>query len=388
MPTDTKPEKQLLILPGAQQTLGGALVSLSLLSKGFEQYGKAECLKILTWSDSLLEQYLKAAGLEAYLQVIPANNKKEFVQKALKWIHQQPRNYPLLLENCIERQLITLLILSAPKLRLTRSVYFVFRDLGLSYNPFGYLARKIAFALLQPGAICNSHYTASHIKRLTPNIKGILYPPVDFAKFNPNRSNSPPPKEFQHILQTGAKVMLTPTRIKLSGDMNDKNLSALLPVLAELKARGYNYHAIIVGEDKTPGRVASRKLREEAQKLGVTDCFSILPPSFEIEKYYKYADVVVTLAPREPFGRTVVEAIACGVPVIGSNQGGIAEILGHFAPQWAVNPNDPAAIAQTIVNTVGAADTASILTKAQSWVNKECSLIGYAEGIMKITRIL
>ncbi len=382
---NTHPEKQLLILPGAQNTLGGGLISLSIMVQGFEKIGKAANLKILTRADSLLEKYLKEKGLEKYLEVISAKSKKEFMQKALRWIHQQPQNSPLILENCIERQLIPILISSVPKLRLARPVYFIFRDLGLSNNPLGYLARKLAFTLLNPGAICNSHYTARHIKHFIPNIKGILYPPVNADKFNSNRCDSQPPKALQPFLKPGVKLMLIPSRIKLSGDMNDKNLFALLPVLSQLKARGHKYHAVIIGEDKTPNQIASRLLYGNAEGLNVADCFSILPPTFEIESYYKYADVVVTLAPREPFGRTVIEAIACGVPVVGSNTGGIAEILSHFAPQWTVDPKNPAQVADVIINTVENPNTAATITQAQNWVKKECSLIACAQKVMQIT---
>lgn len=379
------PEKQLLILPGAQNTLGGTLIYLATMIQGCKQIGKAANLKVLAWADSLLYEYMRKAGLEAYLQVITAENKQEFVKKALEWVDKQPRNYPLLLENCIERQLIPLLILAAPKLRYRRPVFFSFHDLGLSHNPLGYLARKIAFALLNPGAICNSNYTAGHIKSFTPNIKGVLYPPVNTEKFNSKPSAPQPPKAIQRFLKPGVKLMLTPSRIKLSGDMNDKNLFALLPVLAQLKARGHKYHAVIVGEDKTPNQIASRLLHGNAEGLNVADCFSIIPPTFEIENYYKYADVVVTLAPREPFGLTVVEALACGVPVIGSNTGGIAEILSHFAPQWTVDPQNPAQVADVIINTVENPNTAATIIQAQNWVKKECSLIACAQKVMEIT---
>jgi glycosyltransferase involved in cell wall biosynthesis len=112
-----------------------------------------------------------------------------------------------------------------------------------------------------------------------------------------------------------------------------------------------------------------------------------LPPSFAIEQYYKYADVMVTLAPREPFGRVVVEAIACGVPVVGSQTGGIGEILHHFAPEWTVDPNDPVAVAEAIVRITADPNTPNILAQGKSWVKTQCSVESYARRIMEITGI-
>lgn len=104
-----------------------------------------------------------------------------------------------------------------------------------------------------------------------------------------------------------------------------------------------------------------------------------------IQDYYKYADIVVTLAPREPFGRTVVEAIACGVPVVGSNTGGINEILQNFAPEWTVNPDDSLQVAQTIINVAKSSSTKDVLSKGNNWVCDNCSLESYARGMMQFT---
>ena len=42
----------------------------------------------------------------------------------------------------------------------------------------------------------------------------------------------------------------------------------------------------------------------------------------------------------EPFGRTMIEAIACGTKVIGWNHGGASEILSELFPQGLVTLND------------------------------------------------
>jgi glycogen(starch) synthase len=48
---------------------------------------------------------------------------------------------------------------------------------------------------------------------------------------------------------------------------------------------------------------------------------------------------------REPFGLTVVEAFAQGVPVIGSKLGAIADLVGTIGEDWLVPAADPAALA-------------------------------------------
>src|SRR3546814_14837080 len=49
----------------------------------------------------------------------------------------------------------------------------------------------------------------------------------------------------------------------------------------------------------------------------------------------------------EAFGRTVLEALAVGRPVLGWDHGGVGELLGEWWPQGAVAPFDAQALAGT-----------------------------------------
>ncbi len=59
----------------------------------------------------------------------------------------------------------------------------------------------------------------------------------------------------------------------------------------------------------------------------------------EVKNLYKMADVYVLPSVSEPFGITVLEAMASGTPVIVSKQCGLAEVLGHVLKTdfWDVN---------------------------------------------------
>ncbi len=378
--------QKLLIIPGYCDVLGGTTVSLLMLAKGFALCGLSENLCVLIHKDSFLEKYFRDAGLDNCVKLIEAVNPNQFLKKALLWVGKQPQEFPLLLDNCVWRNYLPILTLFSPYLRLSgRKLYHFCHDLALSYNKLGYLARKITFASLSPGAICNSQFTAEHIRGFMPDIRGILYQPVDLEKFNIQSVSSAPPDNLKSIINSGARIMLTPSRINKPKIVNDKNLRALIPVLAHLKAMGENYHAVAIGEDQSPSKIYSQDLRESAINAGVADRFTILPPALNIEDYYKCADIVVTLAPREPFGRTVVEAIACNVPVVGSNTGGINEILQNFAPEWTVNPDDSVEVAKTIIDVMKSSHKQELLIKGQNWVENQCSLENYARGMIQMT---
>ncbi len=383
---DKNQVQKLIIVPSYTNSLGGMTVSLLLLVKGFWDLGAADRLKVAVRSGSLMEKCFQEAGYADVLHIISPPPKK-FFEYALDWVREQPKDWILLLDNCVWRDRLPTLLKASWSLRWSdRTIYHFSHDLALSNNPLGFLLRKITFACLDPKVICNSEFTANHVRQIMPNIQGILYQPVDLDKYKQRLSdNFPPPENLRSILDSGARIMLTPSRINEPGIVNDKNLRALLPVLAALKAKGYFYHGIVIGEDSSSGKKYTQALLKQAQDLGIADRFTVLPATFHIEDYYKYADVVVTLAPREPFGRTVVEAITCGVPVVGSNSGGINEILKNFAPDWVTNPNNPEFVADKIIDVLEGSETPTTLAKGQNWVDANCSVNSYATGMMKLT---
>ncbi len=379
--------RQLLIVPGECQSLGGTLISLADLIQGFVLSEQLENLRVLVRQGSLMEEYLTSMKLDSCLQLISADDDRTFLAKALNWVNEQPIDHPLLLHNCVSKIVLPTLGKAAIRLRKSkRQIYHFCHDLALSHNPLGFLARKLIFATLAPHGMANSAFTAKAVEPFIPNIRDILYQPVDAARFCQNASTSPP-KALQSILESGAKIIINPSRITAAGIINDKNLRALIQLLSHLRSQNHHYHLVLIGEDDTPNLDEVKLLEELADRLGVSDRLTILPPVFEIEDYYQYADILVTLAPREPFGRIVVEAIATGLPVVGSSTGGIGEILGHFAPEWSVEPDDPVKAAKTVLKVMNHPSTPHLLASGQTWVSHHCSITNYAQNIMRITGV-
>jgi sucrose-phosphate synthase len=75
-------------------------------------------------------------------------------------------------------------------------------------------------------------------------------------------------------------------------------------------------------------------------------------PTLEVPEIYRVAarkkGVFVNATPGENFGLTIVEAAACGLPVVASPTGGPKEILEHCNNGLLVDVEDPAAIAEAL----------------------------------------
>ncbi|MFE9655250.1 glycosyltransferase [Micromonospora sp. NPDC006431] len=99
-----------------------------------------------------------------------------------------------------------------------------------------------------------------------------------------------------------------------------------------------------------PADAFARRLRALAESCGVADRVRLVGgvPREEMAGWYRSADVLVATPWYEPFGLTPLEGMACGVPVIGSNVGGIADTVVDGLTGDLVPPRDPRALATAI----------------------------------------
>jgi len=72
----------------------------------------------------------------------------------------------------------------------------------------------------------------------------------------------------------------------------------------------------------------------------------------ELPQFLRAGDLLVHAAVREQFGQVLVEAMACGLPVIAVDRGGPAAIVEDPEDGWLVEPDDAEALAAAIVAAV------------------------------------
>jgi glycosyltransferase involved in cell wall biosynthesis len=128
--------------------------------------------------------------------------------------------------------------------------------------------------------------------------------------------------------------------------------SALLAKGEELGGRQTKL-LVVGGESRLPDPIATPEIGELqrlAATLGVTDrvIFTGKRDREELSDYYNAGDVMVTTPWYEPFGLTPLEAMACGVPVVGADVGGIAFTVLHGETGLLVPPRSPAALAAAL----------------------------------------
>ena len=99
------------------------------------------------------------------------------------------------------------------------------------------------------------------------------------------------------------------------------------------------------------------ELRERIAALGLTHCVGLVGFQHDPSEVYPALDVVVHASTRpEPFGLTIIEAMASGCAVVASTAGGAAELFRHGQDALGVPPGDVPALAHQLVTLLGDAD--------------------------------
>ncbi len=94
-----------------------------------------------------------------------------------------------------------------------------------------------------------------------------------------------------------------------------------------------------------------RQLQEAVRSGGVparVNFWGYQPPAQVRDVLVRAALAVVPSTWPEPLGLVVLEALACGVPVVASAVGGIPEMVRHEGNGLLVQPDDPAVLAEAI----------------------------------------
>lgn len=182
-----------------------------------------------------------------------------------------------------------------------------------------------------------------------------IYNAADLARFTPE-TGDPTILDEAAGLPTAApgtlRVGLLATFARWKGQRVFLEAAARLP--ADLPCRFY-----IVGGPiyRTTGSQWSlEELRSEAEALGLGDRVGFTGFQ-EPATALRALDVVVHASTRpEPFGRVIVEAMACGRAVVAVRDGGSAELFQEGVEALGVPPNDPSALARAIGRLVADAD--------------------------------
>lgn len=210
-------------------------------------------------------------------------------------------------------------------------------------------------------AVAVSRHTGDALRELGgPGLEVAVIPnAVDGRQFHPMPRD---PALVERWGLAGKRVILTVSRLEARKG-HDKVLEALPAILARVP----DAHYLVCGDGEEAARLSAMVADMNLQQA-VT--FVSHVPQHELCAVYNLADLFVMPNRRmasgvtEGFGIVFLEAGACGVPVIGGNDGGVPDAIRDGETGFLVDGTDPEAIADRALRVLTDTDLARRMGEA------------------------
>jgi colanic acid/amylovoran biosynthesis glycosyltransferase len=144
--------------------------------------------------------------------------------------------------------------------------------------------------------------------------------------------------------------------------------------IARLRDRGISARYRVVGEGPLRAALAAR-----ARELGIAEAIELpgavdqghLPDEYRAADIFLMPSIVGRLGARDGLPNVLLEAMACGVPCIGSDTVGIPEVIVHGKTGLLVRPADPDGIADAVTALTDDADGRQRMARAGQQLVRE-----------------
>ncbi len=177
--------------------------------------------------------------------------------------------------------------------------------------------------------VCNSHMMKNDlVKRfqLDPSKVEVIYPEVNLSKFkveDPEKIK----KEWREKLGVPTNAFVI--GLVTSGNFKKRNLSLLIEAFKEIHKTHPEAHLFIAG-----GNI------DQKYKDMISESVTFAPTLIDVKNYYYLLDVFCLPAHIEEFGRSVLEAMYCGKPVVTTKTVGASEILEGSSRDFVMDSPD------------------------------------------------
>jgi glycosyltransferase involved in cell wall biosynthesis len=154
------------------------------------------------------------------------------------------------------------------------------------------------------------------------------------------------PRDLKKTLNPIGPIVLTVARMR-----PQKGLEYLVEAARTVAEKVPNVKFVIRANVRDPDPQYESRIRNLISQYHLQKNFEILKEYSayeEVPKYMAAADVFVLSSVSEGLGIVLLEAMATGVPAIGSNVGGVPDVIKHEYNGLLVEPRDPRALAAAI----------------------------------------
>jgi glycosyltransferase involved in cell wall biosynthesis len=190
--------------------------------------------------------------------------------------------------------------------------------------------------------------------RLTPN-------GVDLARFRPAPAGERASLRREFGWRDDERVI-----VFVGFFSRDKRPDLLFRAWMRVVEQGVRAKLVFIGATASPyfeiDEAIAQEIRKGAGAIGRSDDVVFVPPTHEIERYYRAADVFVLPSIREAHPMALLEAMACGLPCVASRIDGATDVvLEDHINGRLVERDDEAGLAAALTDVLSNAERARAL---------------------------
>lgn len=247
-------------------------------------------------------------------------------------------------------------------------------------NIYNYTLNKLTLKwstkIITPSPYCfhESKFLLAHKDKLS-----WIPPGVNMKKFYPGKS---------YLVHTRYNIPKKAKIVMFVGQMGKfhkhKGVDILIKAFKSVSEKIPSAYLVLVGKGDMV-----EEYKKISKELGIADkvIFTGFVSDEELPEYYRSADVVA-LTPttvQEGFGMTLIEAMACGKPVIGTRIGGIKYIINEGENGFLVDVGDVISLGNLMIKLLSDKNLFKIMRKNRTKTAEEkFSWVGSTEKLCKL----
>jgi len=214
--------------------------------------------------------------------------------------------------------------------------------LFIAQPKFWFLKKFINYFVTGPETMIDYYVTSRKINRKKMLL---LYNDIDIKRFH-KASRKKKAEAINHIgFDSSAIIILMVHRLS-PVRKTDKYIPY---IMEDNRVKRFNIHLVIVG-----GGPERKKLEKLVLMSSVSDRIHFVgsKPNNEIVKYYHAATLFINPSYTEGFPRVVIEAMACGLPIIATDAGGTKDIFNKLQKSYITNKESIIDFKKTIFDLI------------------------------------
>jgi glycosyltransferase involved in cell wall biosynthesis len=295
---------------------------------------------ILCQPDSVLGKRASVEGFE----VRTCRMRKSYDILAIKFILELIRNEKI---NVISTHSGRDSLLAGIAGRLSRKKPVIVRTRHLALP----ITSKVSYGFLPHKVVTVSEYVRQYlINEGIPAEKVIAIPTgIDISRFDPDKYN----ENLRQGLRLKSDVPIVGTIAILRRKKGHHILLDAIPLILQKIPE-----AVFVFAGDGPQR---QNITNKIKNSGLSDRVFLLGLRKDIPNILKSIDVFVLPTLQEALGTSFIEAMAMGKPVIGTDVGGVSEVIKDGLNGYLAEPNNPHALADAVIRMLRDKEKAKIM---------------------------